>query len=269
MEFFESTCYAPALANGQTFFQNIYAGFSFPKHFHDEYLVQVITKGQNTFYCDGHTHTATPGDVVFINAGEIHDGTTKAGEKLEYNVFYINSSTWKDFFGEQDTSLCQTLVKDKLLFNKIVSYFGSLAQSGIDVIEYNEKYVDILAYIAGKYATGKKDDFVPDYHYNTIELLKEYIQDNLGDKLLLEDLSKLFSVSPFHLLRIFSKNTGLTLHQFIMVRRIEKARQLLIHKTSIIDITFSLGFSDQSHFTRSFKRMTGLTPKDFQKNVQI
>ena len=69
--------------------------------------------------------------------------------------------------------------------------------------------MDILFYIANKYSSAKPGNQNHDfYHKDALNLLKEYIQDNLEDKLLLGELSKVSAISPFHLLRVFTKHTG-------------------------------------------------------------
>jgi len=270
-EFFESRSYTPEMVNPQTFFKNTYCNFSFPEHFHDEHLIQIIKEGQNSFFCNGNTYEAAPGDVVLINPGEVHNGQSRTNEKLQYNVFYIDPGVWEEVLGIGSVFITKgflfnkTLVKDELLFGKIDRFFYLLAEDGHDEIRLHEKYLDILLYISHHYSLSRSGYYNPDTHHTkTINLLKDYIQENLSNKLSLEDLSRAGNVSPFHLLRIFTKQTGLTLHQFILVSRIEKSKDLLKNKMAISDVAFTMGFADQSHFTRSFKKMMGLTPRQYQ-----
>jgi len=209
-----------------------------------------------------------PGDIVLINAGEVHDGSTLHGERLEYKVFYVEPAVWSAILNNNSFAFHQTIVKDALLFQKINAYFNDLAANNAEEMALHERYSDILLYVAGRYSSLKEDDLNNDhYHEKTLALLKEYIQDNLEDDLSLNKLAKLSAISPFHLLRLFTKQSGLTLHQFILVKKIERAKCLLKKKESIIDVAYSLGFSDQSHFTRIFKKMSGLTPGRFQKQL--
>jgi len=268
--YFESRSYSPSKIIGHLFFQNNYRNFSFPKHFHDDYLIQIINKGNNSFYCNGGNYHAVPGDIVLINPGEIHNGNCAIDELLEYNVFYVNPSAWANLLGNDfNTSspntflFSKTVVKDYVLFSMIDRYFKAIS-SGNAAESYLYQYLDILTYITERYLSIKPKSALPHYYAETIESLKEYICDNLDNKLRLEELAKVAAISPFHLLRLFTKYTGITLHQFILVRRIEKAKDLLKNKYSISDVCYTLGFSDQSHFTRCFKRMIGLTPRQYQ-----
>ncbi len=272
-EYFESTCYSPFRDDHQKFFNNLYCNFSFPKHFHDEFLIQVISRGQNSFYCNGQTFSARAGDVVLINPGEIHNGTCHPNDPLEYKVFYVDQNNWASLFPDDEagfnpSSLLfnQTVARDIPLHNRICDFYYKLEQGEKDEHYLWQNYADILTHIRQHYLIERIRNSANDrYHKKTVDTLKEYIHENLDSDLTLQTLSRISAVSPFHLLRLFTKYTGLTLHQFIIVRKIERAKSLLI-KRPIGDVAYTLGFADHGHFTRSFKKMSGQTPSEFQKS---
>ncbi len=97
---------------------------------------------------------------------------------------------------------------------------------------------------------------------STLQQVTEYIHEHLHQDLKLVELSAIAQLSPYHFLRLFKQRIGITPHQYILQRRIEKAKHLLKHsELSIADIAVLTGFSDQSHLTRCFKRIVGITPK--------
>ncbi|MEO1235732.1 MAG: AraC family transcriptional regulator [Planctomycetota bacterium] len=100
--------------------------------------------------------------------------------------------------------------------------------------------------------------------------VREYIEDNLADDVSLEDLSEVACLSTFHFTRKFKRTTGLTPHCYLVKRRVERAKQLLHDKAfadrGIAPIALACGFSDQSHMSRHFKRLTGVTPFVFRQD---
>ena len=257
------------------FYECNYSNFSYPRHFHEEYLVQIVLKGRNKFFCKGKNFLAQPGNIVLINPGEIHDGTAPKNEILEYKVFYIGVPALQELFSEKYTQhdlsvlyFNQSLVRDKCLFQKICTYFGTQRRDTIDTLESSQLYYEIMAHIIGRYSTlGSADEKISSPYKTNINRLKEYINDNIGDKLLLKDLSRICAISPFHLLRIFTCHTGITLHKYVTITRIERSKQMLRKKQDISDISHLLGFADQCHFTRYFKKMVGTTPGEFQRSL--
>jgi AraC-like DNA-binding protein len=100
--------------------------------------------------------------------------------------------------------------------------------------------------------------------------LKEIIQDHIDTNLSLKELSKGLDISPSYLSREFSKYfEDLSFGDYIRKQRIEKAKDLMLTATySLTEIAYLTGFSDQSHFTRIFKRYTGENPSAFRKNIK-
>lgn len=94
-----------------------------------------------------------------------------------------------------------------------------------------------------------------------------YIDSNLSSDLSLEMLSELAYYSPFHLHRLFKAYTSETINSYITRKRIEKTASLLIHQKEITisELAFNYGFNSNSSFTRTFKKVYGVSPSEFRK----
>lgn len=90
----------------------------------------------------------------------------------------------------------------------------------------------------------------------------DYINDHLTEDLGLTKLAVLVHMSPHYFSRLFKQFTGLSPHQYVIRSRVERARKLLLlEKLSIAEIACHVGFANQSHLNRHFKRWFGVTPK--------
>jgi AraC family transcriptional regulator len=98
-----------------------------------------------------------------------------------------------------------------------------------------------------------------------LEMLNDRIRDRLADDLSLQDLADTVGVSRYHFARMFRQTTGLSAHEYVTRRRVERA-QILLHRTRIPlrDIALQCGFSDQSHMTRVFSQRVGVTPGKYR-----
>lgn len=95
-------------------------------------------------------------------------------------------------------------------------------------------------------------------------MVREYIDEHLGERICLEDLASIAGVSRFHFARQFRLRTGESPMAYLLRARVERAKNLLSTSSSrIADIAAVLGFADQSHFTRTFKRLTDVPPSVF------
>jgi AraC family transcriptional regulator len=90
----------------------------------------------------------------------------------------------------------------------------------------------------------------------------EYIQDQLDTDLTVSGIAQAVGLSSDHFARLFKKSTGQTPYEYVVEARVRKAKDLLTTgKLTISEAAFHVGFADQSHLTRHFKRVFGLPPK--------
>lgn len=99
-----------------------------------------------------------------------------------------------------------------------------------------------------------------------LERVIDYIKANLTQDLSILDLATLTSMSESHFSRSFKQSVGIAPYQYLMQQRVERAKQLLKQQAiSISDIALDCGFANQTHLTKVFRQMTGVTPKAYQK----
>ena len=106
---------------------------------------------------------------------------------------------------------------------------------------------------------------------NRSKLVIEYLNDELHETKTLEELANLVFISPYHFARMFKNTFGISPHKFQMRLKIERAKQLMqANRTSasLTQIAFDLGFADQSHFSNNFKRLTGISPRQFKQMMK-
>lgn len=93
----------------------------------------------------------------------------------------------------------------------------------------------------------------------------EYINDNLSTQLSLNVLAAMLGMSPYYFERLFKQSVGQTPHQYILQCRIERAKQLLrTTQLSIMEIGFQVGCKNHSHFSKVFRKLTGMSPRTYR-----
>ena len=99
-------------------------------------------------------------------------------------------------------------------------------------------------------------------HYKRV---LDYVADHYTAAITVEDLAEQAELSASHFSRLFKETIGVSPHQFVVGYRVEQAKRMLGDPTRpLIDIALACGFSDQPHFSRTFRRMTGQSPKAFR-----
>jgi AraC family transcriptional regulator len=98
-----------------------------------------------------------------------------------------------------------------------------------------------------------------------LQAVVEYVHEHLDANLKLDDLACVAHLSPYHFARLFKNSTGLSPHQYVIAQRVERAKELLRNgELPLADVAAVVGFWDQGHFTRHFKRLVGVTPGRFR-----
>src|SRR5207245_11580636 len=99
----------------------------------------------------------------------------------------------------------------------------------------------------------------------------EYIEEHLDASPTLEQMAAVARLSPYHFARQFKTATGLPPHEYVIVRRVERAKQFLQGggDLALAEVAAQAGFSDQSQFSRHFKRLVGVTPAPFRMSARI
>ena len=137
-------------------------------------------------------------------------------------------------------------------------------------------YADTLStalatHFVNHYSIDSPVDFLnlPALERHRLGWVIDYIETHLSEDINLSDLALVAGLSKFHFSRLFTDAIGLTPHKYVLKRRIEKATQVLKQgDLTIAQVAYAFGFTDQSHFTRVFKQVKGMTPKRFIKSLQ-
>lgn len=247
-----------------TVFENIAnSNGAFTRHFHDTYTIGLTHAGlfkstKERTSCDAYAYSTR-----IINPQEVHCGDSYA---WQYTNFYPQAELLVDMYtqlyGEPKLPLfAQHIVQDAHLYSLLKAFFHSVYTREAPM-ESETKLIRALSYLILTYAhVGVLE--VPNMgDKSTIHTAKEYIQDNLGAEISLDDLSAQTQLSKYHFLRLFAKNTGLTPHQYIIMERVGRAKELALSGHTLARASVEAGFSDQSHFIRSFRRVYGYAPKE-------
>jgi len=129
--------------------------------------------------------------------------------------------------------------------------------------------VGALLLAACRGAEGRERTSTPQkLSVRSVDKIFEFIESNLSESLRLSDLAEIAGLSPFHLSRAFKSAVGLSPHQYLLERRIVRARELLQEtRLGLAEIAYSVGFSSQAHFTDVFRKRLNVTPGAYRKDV--
>jgi AraC family transcriptional regulator len=148
-----------------------------------------------------------------------------------------------------------------------IAKVAAASHQQLDNMLYAESVcITMILHIASLYAADGKKRFAPKGKLSSHQLktIVDYTRSSIRQNLTLEEMAKQIHLSPFHFARQFKRTVGTSPYKFVLQLKIEHAKMAMKKcKGSIIDIAHELNFADQAHFSNTFKKVTGISPRRY------
>lgn len=241
--------------------------YRYDRHIHDTYAIAVIEAGVEEYLIAGETERAGPGAVVVVPPGVVHTGHAGAPEGWRYRVLYPDTQ----LVGEVARELG---VRGSPAFTRTTEYVPGLwllirrahhaAEAG-DTLAASALLRSALGRLIADLGSQRTVLAGTDPELRDV---RDMLHSRLTDPPTLEELAAAVGSSTFSVLRAFRRAYGLPPHAYLNQVRVQKARALLRRGLKPAETAYQVGFADQAHLTRHFKRTVGVTPGAYQRGVQ-
>lgn len=236
-------------------------------HSHETFVVGVIEAGCEAYRLGGVRHYAGPGEVCFVNPGEVHDGEP-ADAGYAYRMTYPSEDLMRAVAAEVTGRDRVPRFREPLVADAEAAALFSAAhrrlESGASALGADEALVGAYALLIARHAdVGATRASVADAP-DAVARARDYLDAHHGDDVDLDTLARVAGLSRHHLIRAFKRATGLTPHAFLTDRRVRAARRLLAEGRPPAEVAALCGFCDQSHLNRAFKARIGVAPGAFR-----
>lgn len=243
----------------------------FSRHVHEGYVFGVIDRGAQKFLREGARHLAPRDSIILVNADQVHDGHCAYGEGWSYRAIYPTevqlAPLCEDLSGANRGLpwFQQPVVHDPLMAQRLRHFFDVLAHSD-NRLARESVCVSALTDMVLRHGKHRTSTRLMG-HPVAVQKACDYVRDNLSKNISLSELAQLVNLSPYYLNRLFQRHTGLAPHGYQNVQRVLRAKQLLHTQKALRDIALAVGFADQSHFSRHFKRVMGTSPGRYRRQI--
>ncbi len=245
-------------------------------HHHIEYEIFYIDSGKVEFGIEDSVTTLRAGDVVFMHPGTNHY-VKKIGETKYHFYAMVFDSAVLGQEGEAVRNIMDSIrvsrfltlpqeilekLKQATKIEKELKFGHELIVKSVlfDIISYvlnSNQYVEIT----GNFRTEQG------HTVNAIDVTLSYVREHYRENISLDDILKITSYSKSHFIRLFKKNVGMNLTDYINKYRIEKSCLDLIYTSkNVTEIATENGFNTVQYFSKTFKAYMKCTPKQYQRN---
>lgn len=252
----EVTAWRPAVPGVVEVFHAHFTEYAYPMHVHEAWTLLIVDDGAVRYDLDRHEH-GTPHDTVSLLPPHVpHNGSPVTSDGFRKRVVYLDSThLGDDLIGP---AVDGPDLRDPVLRLRVGQLHSALTRPG-EELEAESRLTLIGDRVRA--LLRPRLDLEPARRDPALaRRLRELLDERVVEGLSLEEAARLVQAHPAHLVRAFSGAYGIAPHQYLNSRRVDRARRLLLEGRSPGDVAAATGFFDQSHLTRHFRKLVGVTP---------
>lgn len=240
-------------------------------HYHEFYKVLLLVSGSGSYTVDGRRYAVQSGDIILVGNHTVHRPEFEPGAAYERIILYISPEFLKRSSGPDcDLAACFRVAhvlrpgeaERKRLFAQAAALERELGEE-----DYGQSILCAGAVLGLLVRIGRclRREDIPRPGPQTpgnerVAGIVRYLDRHLTEDICIESLSEKFYLSKYHMMRLFRRETGSTIHGYLTERRLALARELMAAGLSATDACFRAGFRSYCSFTRAYGKRFGSTP---------
>lgn len=251
---------------GLSLLQADFTAHDYAPHSHEAWVIAVTETGGAEFTSRGRTEEAHENVLLVFNPDEPHSGRMGRSRRWRYRSLYLDEAAIAgicDAVGMQATPyFLRNLYGDATLIEAFTCLHTAL-ERGEEALLREELLTESFGLLLRRYSSLRGDVAADPQDRLLFRRLLPLLQERHGDRLVLQDLARPVGLTPFQLIRLFRRVTGLTPHAYLVQLRLQTAMELLKARKPIAEAALAAGFFDQSALNKHFKRVYGITPRQY------
>jgi len=249
--------------------QAFFKGKAYAPHRHDTYTIGLTLAGVQSFDYRGSVRHSRPGGLFILHPDELHDGRAGTEDGFGYRAINIKPGAIQNVLGGKSLPFIAGGLSSDIGLQSIVSELLDDLDTPLGELAYDNALFDLatrLDRLAGGYGKATSHDLI------SVQRARDYLCTHWDEVVSMEDLERETGQSRWSLSRDFRALLGTSPYRYLVLRRLDRAREMIASGNDLADTAYACCFADQSHLNRQFKRAFGLTPKawrDFTSHGNI
>ncbi|HEY6514979.1 MAG TPA: AraC family transcriptional regulator [Steroidobacteraceae bacterium] len=240
----------------------------YARHAHEYAVIGLVESGVQSFAYRGSRHITPAGRIFVVNPDEPHTGEAVSSTGYVYRTLYLDEAlltrTMSELRGpaSRSTLIRGAVLEHPALAASLARLHRALARAA-PALEQESLLLSALTLLLTQHAVVPRAAPRAGREPAAVATARDYINTHFNEDVSLSQLARLARLSPWYFARVFEKAVGLPPHAYLDGVRISHARALLDSGQSIAAAASCAGYADQSHLTKRFRRLLGITPGQY------
>ncbi|MDQ2692309.1 MAG: AraC family transcriptional regulator [Chloroflexota bacterium] len=249
-----------------------YVQHAYPRHSHDYYVISLIARGRQTFTHKGAKYSTAPGGLILINPDVVHTGEAADSHGFELRALYpsllLMETAVFELTGRRQLPFFKEVRVDHVWATKNIFSLHKAILEGAGMLEYESRTLGTMIQLVKRYSDMGSAELRLGREKKAIQQVRRYIEEHFAESVNLNILAQHVALSPYYLLRVFHAEVGMPPYTYLESVRIQHTQRLIKAGKPLAEVAAEVGFSSQSHMTRQFKKIIGVTPGQYAQHIR-
>ncbi len=236
----------------------------FPKHFHETFCISLIHKGIEQIDFENQSLFSEAGCISITNPYEIHSNPLfDKKTQLKFDTIYIPNQLMKNILNGKNIKFTNRKINSKKASKLFEELKNAIDKQETENIEFYLR--QFISTIKSYSQENEKEYF--ELNSNSFKQINNYIENHIYEKFSLNELAKIANINKYGFAKKFKASTGMSPINYILMKKVFSSKMLINPNTELTTIAYQYNFTDLAHFSKTFKRFVGISPKNYQQTI--
>ena len=251
-------------------------------HYDTDLVIDYFPQGHGEIRIEGRLYPFSEGDLILLSPSELHLCTIAEDSPFERLTIHISEDILLPFGGDRRAFFSAFFGRERGVGNLIRAervkergldrllsaiLLHAKGEHDADAVLLRCKAIELLAALGELVDAQAPSDELPSIENGWVLEILQYLNAHFCDPLSLSDVAAAFYHSKYHICHLFREHVGISIHDYVTLRRIHLVNDKIRKGHSVADACYSVGFHNYSNFFRLYKKHTGLSPQQFKQSL--
>lgn len=239
----------------------------FPKHFHETFCISLIRNGIEKIELENQFLYSTEHSISITNPYEVHANPVVDNDvRVSFDTIYVSGELMTHVLNGKSIEFKNRQIRDAQINRAFLVLLEELKKNNS---LRNEILLSDFIHQLYPHSQHPENEASLLFHSHYLKELIAYIEQNLEDKIYLDELAKITNLNKYGFAKKFKSLTGMSPMSYVLMKKVFAAKARISSNCDLTDLAYRYNFTDMAHFSHTFKKFVGLSPRAYRAQFVI